>query len=386
MRIIIFTSSYPLSDEDTAPAGNFIPPFARHLRKLGHDVLVLTQERPGAAKGEVGECPVRRFGWSGGAVPLAGMNLLNPRHLVALASFFISGYRSLKKEASRMDAHIILSLWAVPAGAISYLLKETDDFEYVVWSLGSDVYRFYRNPIMRPVLKRVFGTAGAVFADGLDLCRKVEELSGRECLFLPTLRNFAGIRSADIPVDSNKIHFVFVGRLEKVKGIDILLKAWKHAVRARRDIMLHIAGSGSMDGWVRRYVAENALAESVVLHGNMSAEELKGLMLKCHCFVLPSRSESIPVTFSEAVYCGLPFVVTDVGDMGGLVQEYGVGWVVPPADTVALEKAIIGFDAGFKKEVASRLEQLKGLFNIDAAVKRFIDTVSPLVKERHGGV
>jgi len=59
-------------------------------------------------------------------------------------------------------------------------------------------------------------------------------------------------------------------------------------------------------------------------------------MLDIH--VLPSRSESLPVAVIEAMACGIPCVVTDVGDTRDIVGE--TGWVVAPRDAGALAGAI----------------------------------------------
>ena len=56
------------------------------------------------------------------------------------------------------------------------------------------------------------------------------------------------------------------------------------------------------------------------------------------CVVIPSRSESIPLVFSEALNFDKELIVTDVGDMGMLGRQYGVAWVVPPEDADRVER------------------------------------------------
>jgi glycosyltransferase involved in cell wall biosynthesis len=92
--------------------------------------------------------------------------------------------------------------------------------------------------------------------------------------------------------------------------------------------------------------------------------------------VIPSRSESIPLVFSEALKFDKELIVTDVGDMGMLSRQYGVAWVIPPEDPMALRAAM-------KKRVESqendqthddkgKKEELKRLFNIETSAERFL--------------
>jgi glycosyltransferase involved in cell wall biosynthesis len=92
--------------------------------------------------------------------------------------------------------------------------------------------------------------------------------------------------------------------------------------------------------------------------------------------VIPSRSESIPLVFSEALRFNKKLIVTDVGDMGLLGRRYGVAGVVPPEDPVALKEMMkrkmkCEGQGGDREEVA-RKEELKHLFNIETSVDRFL--------------
>ncbi|MGZ3495264.1 MAG: glycosyltransferase, partial [Thermodesulfobacteriota bacterium] len=88
------------------------------------------------------------------------------------------------------------------------------------------------------------------------------------------------------------------------------------------------------------------------------------------------RSESIPLVFSEALSFNKELIVTDVGDMGTLGRQYGVAWIVPPEDIVALKevmkKRIALKDNGKEERVEAKKEELKRLFDIETSVERFL--------------
>ena len=58
-------------------------------------------------------------------------------------------------------------------------------------------------------------------------------------------------------------------------------------------------------------------------------------------FVLPSRGECFGIATIEAMACGIPVVVTDVGGTADIVEPEGNGYIVPPADPHALGTAIM---------------------------------------------
>jgi glycosyltransferase involved in cell wall biosynthesis len=92
--------------------------------------------------------------------------------------------------------------------------------------------------------------------------------------------------------------------------------------------------------------------------------------------VIPSRSESIPLVFSEALRFNKDLIVTDVGDMGILGRQYGVARVIPPENATALQESMKEMgalrDQGKEARVGDKREALKQLFNIETSVERFL--------------
>lgn len=95
--------------------------------------------------------------------------------------------------------------------------------------------------------------------------------------------------------------FLYVGRLEYVKGVDLLLQAWSNIKEFRKDWDLCIIGNGS----IRQSTVEE---EKVVIRDFMQPELVADEIINAGCFVLPSRSEPWGLVLHEFSAGGLPII------------------------------------------------------------------------------
>jgi glycosyltransferase involved in cell wall biosynthesis len=99
--------------------------------------------------------------------------------------------------------------------------------------------------------------------------------------------------------------FLFVGRFEPIKGLNVLLRAWKMLGCQRRDWELHVIGSGSLR-------SEMESCPGVVVKDFMQPEGLLREVAGAGCFLLPSQNEPWGVVVHEFAASGLPLIVSDV--------------------------------------------------------------------------
>ena len=99
--------------------------------------------------------------------------------------------------------------------------------------------------------------------------------------------------------------FLFVGRFEKVKGLDLLLKAWQQLDVIKGDWELHLIGNGSLK-------TQLEATTGVVVKDFMQPEQLMQEVANSGCFLLPSRGEPWGVVVHEFAAAGLPLILSDV--------------------------------------------------------------------------
>jgi L-malate glycosyltransferase len=136
--------------------------------------------------------------------------------------------------------------------------------------------------------------------------------------------------------------FACVGRLDVVqKGQDILFETLSAPRWAERDWRLRVFGSGIDEGYLRKLAIHYAIDQRVEFAGY--AQDVRSIWAANHLLVLPSRAEGTPLALVEAMTCGRPAVVSDVGGNAEWIEEGMSGWIAE-APTVhsfgsALERA-----------------------------------------------
>lgn len=131
---------------------------------------------------------------------------------------------------------------------------------------------------------------------------------------------------------SGPVRLLFAGELNPNKNprvaIDALIALRGRAVTARLDV----AGDGELLEDLRAYVRERDLESYVVLHGALPRSRLDELYDASHFIVLPSLAEGWPKVLSEGMAAGSIPIATDVGSIGGILEQLDVGraLAVPP--------------------------------------------------------
>lgn len=113
--------------------------------------------------------------------------------------------------------------------------------------------------------------------------------------------------------------FIYVGRLDELKGIRILFKAWK--MMRENSPELKVCGSGPLEDWCKNYINNHHLS-AVSMLGLVPNEEAKKLMAESESLILPTQwYEGFPMTILEAYSVGTPIIVSDLGNAGSIVKE-----------------------------------------------------------------
>jgi glycosyltransferase involved in cell wall biosynthesis len=136
---------------------------------------------------------------------------------------------------------------------------------------------------------------------------------------------------------------LFVGRLHKIKGVDVLLEAASFVARMRPSARFVIVGDGDEFSELR----ERARAlNNVQFTGALNSAQVDAWLRRASVFVMPSvplsgQSEGQPRAVMEAMAAGLPIVASRTGGIPELVHDGKGGRLVEPRNPLALSEAIV---------------------------------------------
>ena len=104
---------------------------------------------------------------------------------------------------------------------------------------------------------------------------------------------------------------IFIGRVHEIKGLDLLIDAFKELADSVSDVKLAIVGpdDGYMDALNLR-IAECGLSDKVIVTGPLYKKEKQEALVDCDLFVMHSKYESFTTSGLEAMACGKPLVLT----------------------------------------------------------------------------
>ncbi|MFN8121143.1 MAG: glycosyltransferase [Thermoleophilia bacterium] len=129
---------------------------------------------------------------------------------------------------------------------------------------------------------------------------------------------------------------LYVGRISREKGLDVLADAFRRAAVRRPDLRLAIVG----DGPYRRSLASALEGTPHRFMGSLRGPALAAAYAASDIFCLPSATETFGQVALEAAASGLPVIVSDRGGARESVEDGVTGLVVPAGDAAAFAEAI----------------------------------------------
>jgi glycosyltransferase involved in cell wall biosynthesis len=347
-RILILPSWYP------PDGGYFFKEHSEAIHEKGWQVDVLVNRVVGARKllqqgvavlggyrvGQEGVLRVIRAVY----LKLPGSEKLNIRRW---ARSTLRRYRKYEKQFGK--PHLILAHSVTWAGYAASLIKREKGIPYIVaehrsffvWSTPEA--RQMVKPFYLPFFEKAFRDCNRLVPVSESLLtglrtlmpwidEKVEVIPNmiREEMFLPPPE----------PRKTTPFLFFWAGRLEHVKGIDLLLQAMSDLVAAGTgDFTVRLAGKGSLRNQLEQQAGSLGLGERVQFLGRISREEIQMELQRASCFILPTRYEAFGAVLIEAMATGLPVIATRSGGPQHVVPGEA-GFLIEPENVSQLSAAM----------------------------------------------
>lgn len=175
---------------------------------------------------------------------------------------------------------------------------------------------------------------------------------------------------------SKLIKFIYVGALNKVKGVDIMLKAV--SLINSQNFCLYICGDGQLEDFVK----EAALQDSRINYlGKKSKEEIKKLYIESDVSIVPSVwEEPFGRVVIESAQYGCPVIGSNRGGVREIIEKSLIGECYQADSAEALSKEIEKFmNRDFIHKFYINIKTNIGLFSLNTQINNFSELYSKLV-------
>jgi len=140
----------------------------------------------------------------------------------------------------------------------------------------------------------------------------------------------------------NNNTILFVGRLEKVKGVRYLIEAVPLIIKKIPNIQLYIVGDGQEKDSLFELVNDIGLSSNIHFTGWQKSDDLKRYYRKTSVVIIPSIwPENFPTVCLEAMSMGRPVIGTKVGGIPEIIDDKVNGYLVKPKDSGQIAEKVI---------------------------------------------
>lgn len=250
--------------------------------------------------------------------------------------------RKIVENADIVHIHCLWNLNSTAAGFWARKMKKP----YVLTPHGMlDTWALRQSTVKKAIFAKLFENRNLRGASKVQFLNDEEHVEAQS--FIPNLQSFIlpnGVnferydapfdpqgRDADLPQLEGKTVALFLGRVHPKKGFDILLPSFAEALKSSPSLHLVIAGpkQAEYESALIELSKSLGILNNITFFGFVQGNQKLALLKRADFFVLPSHQEGDSVAVKEALYCGLPVLITPACHFPE-VQRNRAGAVVPP--------------------------------------------------------
>ena len=378
MNVLFMTHSFPRDEGDAA--GSFVLRLARALGDQGIGVRVVAPAADGLAPhAALDGVDVDRFRYAPRRYETLayGGNMAEQVRDTWSARFTLVGFLGAEFQAgvkARRDFQpdLVHAHWWFPNGLAATWVARMGGIPLVTTLHGTDV-RMARNIAMsRPAFRHVLQHSAAVTAVSHWLASEAESIVSIDTPIVAPMPVAVELFDAGDPA-SRGARLLYVGRLTRQKGVDLLLDA---LAQMDHSVGLDIVGDGPERAALESRAAALGLADRIQWHGALRQPQLAPFYRRAAALVVPSIDEGLGLVAVEAQLCETPVIAFASGGIRDVVQSGRTGMLIDERSPAALARGITELlardDRGLTLGAAGRLHAL-ATFAPESVARRYAE-------------
>lgn len=355
MKVLFVVTAYPRQEKDviTPWMGETID----RLRRSGIDVEVLAPSYRGSRTGRINGVKVHRFRYGPAALetlthdmPALDRIARNPLFASLLPAYIAAGAAAARRIAREGNFDVVHAFWPIPHGIFGVAARDASRAALVSTFFSAELnWKGVTRAVFAPIVRRIVQKSDAVTVISSYTGQRVREyVPGVETVTIPfgaAARQKAAHGGAKRREAGDGFELLFVGRLVRRKGVDVLLRAVKILSGDPR-LRVRIVGGGPERASLENLARELSLAGVVSFEGVIDEKRIDAMFTRCDALVLPAivtesgDTEGLGVVLIEAMGYGKPVIASSAGGIVDIVKDEDTGLLVPPGDPDALASAI----------------------------------------------
>jgi glycosyltransferase involved in cell wall biosynthesis len=327
------------------------------LQKSGVEVEVLAPSYRGAAAAPVHGVRVHRFRYAPAAIeslthdaPALDTIAKNPLYAALVPFYLAAGTAAAGKIAREGNFDVVHAFWPIPHGVFAIAAKQQSQAALVSTFFSSELnWTGVAKKIFGPILKRIIDSSDAITVISSFTEQRLRKYApGVKTTIIPfgaAAVSRKGTAKPTLRAAQDRFELLFVGRLVRRKGVDVLLRAAK-ILESDSRLHVRIVGGGPEKENLERQARKLQLGDRVTFEGVVDNARIDTLFAQCDALVLPAiitetgETEGLGVVLIEAMGYGKPVIASAAGGIVDIVSDNGTGILVPPGDADALANAI----------------------------------------------
>jgi glycosyltransferase involved in cell wall biosynthesis len=325
MRILVLNYEFPPVG---GGGGRFTQDLCRHLARRGHEVRVQTAHFRGLPRREYqnGYLVCRAF---------AARGRVHTCSVAEMAGYVAGNFLPALRQAAAWRPQVIQAHFAVPTGALAWMVKKFTGIPYILSTQLGDVpggvpdqtdhlFRW-----LKPFTLPIWREAAAVTAPSRTVADLAYQAYGLPVRVIPN-----GVDLEALPPASPEVHtpvrLVFVGRFSPQKNLEFLINVL--IMLKNLDWQLELVGDGPLRPYLEELTRRHGLGPRVRFTGWLTPDAALARLRESDVLLLPSRSEGLPLVGLQALGLGLAIAASDYPSLRELVAEGVNGFTRPGSE------------------------------------------------------
>jgi len=201
--------------------------------------------------------------------------------------------------------------------------------------------KLWDKTITIPLMNRAVKNLDTVIVPSQEMKRRISRLQNNRIYVIPNGTNIKAHFDNNLMDHEGFSYILFMGRLCKEKGLDVLIRALPKIIQIVGPTLLIVAGSGNDQKNLVDLVKEEKLEDLVRFLGFLSGEKKEAILQRSSLVVVPSRYESFGIILLEAMAYGKPVVASRIGGIPEIVRDRETGLLFEVGDVTGLADRII---------------------------------------------